>query len=99
MICDDRQDDLVAVPLADLEALIERASSRRFLTVRSAAMYTGLSEESVRRLVNTGKLKGYRPLRGRLLLDRRQIDAFILGSNRHPRNGRGYRHIKRPDTA
>ncbi len=69
-------DRLVAVPLADLHALIAQASGR-WLTIESAARYSDLSPESLRRLIAAGKLTAHRPRKGRILIDRRQLDQYI----------------------
>ena len=81
-------DKLVAVPLADLEQLVAR-SRRRWLSVADASDYCGLSQESVRRLLSAGKLTGHRPVRGKILIDRLQLDAVIAASSSQPRTGRG----------
>ena len=76
-----------------LDAVLEALSAppKRFLSVKAAGLYADLSEDSVRRLIERGELEGYRPVRGRVLVDREQLDRLILGSAQHgpPRNGRG----------
>ena len=74
-----------------LDAILDRLASppQRFLTVRSAASYADLSEDSIRRLIESGRLSVYRPVKGRLLVDRLELDNLILASTGHPRNGRG----------
>lgn len=76
-----------------LGALLERASAaeRRFLTVDGAADYSGLSSESVRRLLAAGRLTALRPVKGRIVIDRHELDAYVLGCNGRPRSGRGRR--------
>jgi excisionase family DNA binding protein len=64
----------------------------RFRSVAGAASYTGLSTESIRRLIAAGKLVAYRPVRGRIVVDLRQLDALVLGSTSTPRTGRGRAH-------
>jgi excisionase family DNA binding protein len=61
----------------------------RWLSVEQAANYAALSVESLRRLLAAGKLTAYRPRPGRVLIDRRELDALILGSTRRPTGGRG----------
>jgi len=54
----------------------------RFLSYKGAAIYCGMSQMTLRRLVDAGKLKTYRPTGedGRLVVfDRAELDAFILG--------------------
>jgi len=69
----------------------ERLASppQRFMTLRTASGYSDLSVDSLRRLVESGKLTAHRPVRGRVLLDRMELDQVILGSTTHPRTGRG----------
>lgn len=76
-----------------LDAILERLGSppQRWLTVRSAAAYSDLSEDSIRRLIESGKLAAHRPVRGRVLVDRLELDNVILGSTGRSRNGRGMR--------
>jgi excisionase family DNA binding protein len=64
---------------------------RRFLTVADAAVYTGLSQESIRRLLARGRLHALRPVRGRVLIDRHELEALVLTSTATPRTGRGRR--------
>ncbi len=65
------------------------SAPRRYLTIKSAARYADLSEESVRRMISAGKLTAYRPVRGRVLIDRQEFDAAIRASVTKPRSGRG----------
>lgn len=80
---------------ADLAAmlglLLERtaAGERRFFSVADAAVYASLSEESIRRLLSAGKLTALRPVKGKISIDRQELDAFILSSTARPRIGRG----------
>lgn len=52
----------------------------RWATVGQAAVYSGLSERSIRRLIERQELVGHRPVPGRLLVDLRALDALIRGS-------------------
>jgi excisionase family DNA binding protein len=53
----------------------------RFMGYKAAAIYCGMSEMTLRRLVEAGKLKTYRPTGGRLVVfDRAELDALIHGS-------------------
>jgi len=61
----------------------------RFLSVKAAAMYTELSEDSIRRMLERGALTAFRPVKGKILIDRQQLDSTILGSSSRPRSGRG----------
>jgi len=85
--------DTSLAEIADrLDALLQRIDQppQRFLTVGQAATYSGLSAESIRRLLAAGKLSPLRPVAGRVLIDRQQLDSLILSSgNYRPRIGRG----------
>jgi excisionase family DNA binding protein len=63
--------------------------SARFLTLEDSAAYVGVSVESIRRMVSTGKLTALRPVKGRIVLDRLQLDSVVLSSDSRPRKGRG----------
>lgn len=84
----DALPEVVTVNLADLQELIAR-SERRWLTVSSGAVYADLSEESIRRLLSAGRLTSHRPVKGRVLISRDELDAHIRGSVSVPRVGRG----------
>ena len=72
------------------DSTTERAQvSQRFMGVNDAAAYSGLSEKSIRRLVASGKITGLRPVRGRVLIDRLELDSLILSADSKPRVGRG----------
>ncbi len=74
-----------------LGALVDRAaeSSHRFLSVTAAAERSSLSVESIRRLLNSGRLTALRPVRGKILIDVRELDSMIASSKSSPRTGRG----------
>jgi excisionase family DNA binding protein len=75
---------------AKLDELLKRSGPpKRFLTVRSAAVYSDLSDDSIRRMFESGLLTAYRPVRGRVLVDRLQLDQVILSSTARPRRGCG----------
>lgn len=61
----------------------------RWLALEPAAAYSSLSVKSLRRLVSAGKLQAHRPVRGRIVLDRFELDAYIAGATATPRTGRG----------
>lgn len=65
---------------------------KRYLTVANAAVYCDLSEESIRRLVSTRKLTAHRPVRGRVLIDRHELDSLIRCSVANQKGGRGQAH-------
>jgi len=73
-----------------LDTLLARlAPPQRFLGVDSAASYADLSPDSIRRMVERGDLTGLRPVRGRVLIDRLELDQVILAATNRPCNGRG----------
>jgi len=82
--------ELLAAKLNELLDIAKRGSAR-FLTVQGAAEHSSLSPESIRRLISAGKLTALRPVRGRVLIDRRQLDSVVLSATQRPRRGRGIR--------
>jgi excisionase family DNA binding protein len=63
--------------------------AQRWATVNGAASHSAMSEESIRRLIAAGKLKAHRPVRGRILIDLRELDTLIETSVGVPRLSRG----------
>jgi excisionase family DNA binding protein len=55
----------------------EPAVVPRFLSYKQAAAYTGLSEMTLRRLVNAGRLHVARPMPGTVRFDRHELDAMM----------------------
>lgn len=76
-----------------LQSVLDRfaVTSCRYLTVEAAAHYTSLSTVSIRRLLSAGKLTAYRPVKGRILVDRNQLDAYVVSTTSLLRKGRGLR--------
>lgn len=74
-----------------LDAVLKRLDrpERRFLGVADAAAYASLSDESVRRLLSAGKLAALRPIKGKILIDRLELDSLVLSSGAKVRTGRG----------
>lgn len=66
-----------------------KGSASRFLTIETAALHVGLSISSIRRLLAAGRITALRPIRGRVLIDRLELEAFVLSSSNVPRTGRG----------
>ena len=64
-------------------------SSKGFLTLKKAAEYSDLSVESLRRLCESGKLTALRPVKGRIVVDRLELEAYIRSCTSTPRTGRG----------
>jgi hypothetical protein len=63
----------------------------RYLTVKRAANHCDLSESSIRRELSKGKLTALRPVKGRVLIDRLELENLIRSSDFRPRTGRGIR--------
>ncbi|MHB1038397.1 MAG: helix-turn-helix domain-containing protein [Pirellulales bacterium] len=78
---------------ARLDDLLARAGepAPRFVGVEEAARYASLSPESIRRLLSSGALTPLRPVRGRVLVDRAELEQFVLTSTGSIRRGRGHR--------
>jgi excisionase family DNA binding protein len=97
----DEHDPRIDQPAAlDLDALAEAVARKvaeqlagrpapRYMTVAQTAVYTGLSADSVRSLLAGGKLTALRPVPGRVVIDRQELDAYLRASTRRPRSGRG----------
>jgi excisionase family DNA binding protein len=84
--------DLDALADAVADRLAERLAAlaqRRYLSVASASEYTDLSQDTIRGLLASHKLTALRPVPGRVLIDRRELDSLLAGSTRAPRRGRG----------
>ena len=64
-------------------------SSKGFLSIKHAAEYSDLSEKSLRRLCKSGKLTELRPVSGKIVIDRKELEAYIRSCNGTPRTGRG----------
>jgi hypothetical protein len=76
-----------------LEALVGHLApcGARWLPIDAASTYSGLSQQSIRRLLAAGKLTPHRPVPGRVLIDKRQLDALIQAAVGRPRSKRGRR--------
>ncbi len=85
--------DTLAAIDRKLDQLLARQSepAPRFLPLGAASRYAGLSEKSLRRLIDRGDLKGLRPCPGKVLVDRQEIDQLFLGATRQLTRGRGIR--------
>jgi excisionase family DNA binding protein len=84
--------DLDALADAIADRLAERLAAlatKRYLSVAEAAAYSSLSPDSVRSLLASNKLTGLHPVGGRVVIDKRELDAFLQASTKRPRRGRG----------
>ncbi|MGE0609533.1 MAG: helix-turn-helix domain-containing protein [Pirellulales bacterium] len=68
----------------------------RWLSIDRAADYSSLSVASIRRLLAGGKLVARRPVRGRVVIDRLELDSFVAGSVASIRVGRGKHRMTSP---
>jgi excisionase family DNA binding protein len=62
---------------------------KRYATVPQVALFTGLSDGTIRNLLATGQLTGYRPVPGRILLDLREVENFMHESAKRRCGTRG----------
>jgi len=76
--------EVVSIPAAELNELLKQAD-QRWLTVQGAAKYASLSDESIRRLLSSGRLTAHRPVPGRVIVNRSELDAVIRSSAGSPR--------------
>lgn len=88
--------DAIADLIAAVRSLAERVDAQswpRWLSVDAAARYTSLSQRSIRYLVAAGRLTPSRAVRGKLLIDRLQLDAALSAEcGTRLRRGRGIKN-------
>lgn len=83
---------------AKVDALLAAGSAPapRFLSIEKAASYCNLSPNSIRRMIGRGDLTPLRPVKGKIVVDRVQLEQLVLGATDRPVNGRGtHRHRRR----
>lgn len=78
---------MIAHGQTDAEQLPLQA--KKFLSIKSAAEYADLSQETIRKLLAMGKLTALRPVRGKILINRTELENLISSSTSTPRNSRG----------
>jgi excisionase family DNA binding protein len=84
-------------PIAELTAAVRELAQRvdgqcwpRWLSVEAAARYTSLSSKSIRNMVAAGRVTPSRAVRGKVLIDRLQLDAALSAEcGARLRRGRG----------
>jgi excisionase family DNA binding protein len=54
--------------------------SQRWLNFSEAEKYSGLSESTLRRLIDAKKLRVFRPTERKVLIDRGELDSLIEAS-------------------
>ena len=67
----------------------------RFFTVAGAAQWTGLSADSIRAMIDSHKVAAFRPVRGRILVGRLELERAILDSAAPQLDSRGAAARKR----
>ena len=82
-------EQVAALVAAQIAERLATTGTQRFFTVQDAAEFSGLSADSIRAMLAAGKLHGLRPVPGRVLIDRRELEAVILASTSRPRTRRG----------
>jgi excisionase family DNA binding protein len=82
--------EAVANRIADrLADRIAALMTKRYLSVQEAAAYCSLSADSIRGLLAGGKLTALRPVGGRVVIDKRELDSLLQASTKCPRRRRG----------
>jgi excisionase family DNA binding protein len=82
----------LAAAVRDLAARVDVQAWPRWLSVEAAARYTSLSPRSIRNLIAAGRVTPSRAVRGRVLIDRLELDAALSAEcGTRPRRGRGIR--------
>ena len=55
-----------------------KSNEQKYLTLQGAVLHSGISEGGLRGLIRRGELTAYRPLRGRILIKRTELEKLIL---------------------
>jgi excisionase family DNA binding protein len=82
--------DLLADSVVD--RFVDRLAAlamKRYYSVAEASVYTSLSCDTIRAMLSARKLTALRPVGGRVLMDRRELDALLQASTACPRRRRG----------
>lgn len=102
----EKQKQATALDATDIFALFNRLDAklekllsptdgqgeRSFMSLKTAAFYSDLSQKTLRRFIADGSLTAYRPAKGKVLLKRKELDALINKSTKQVRSGRGIKH-------
>jgi excisionase family DNA binding protein len=59
--------------------MADTATPTRYLRYQEAAQYTRVSVATLRRAVDSGRLRAYRPSEGRVVFDKSELDQFVHG--------------------
>lgn len=86
------RDDVYAILNRIESQLASLATSSKvqpeWMSPADAAIYSGLSIDSIRRLIYAGKVSGRRPVAGRLVINRRELDDYVRSSDGPSATGR-----------
>jgi excisionase family DNA binding protein len=61
--------------------MASQPDDKRFFDYAAASQYTSMSQQTLRRFVNAGKLTPHRPSGYKVLFTREQLDELVLGSH------------------
>ena len=64
----------------------------RYLSISRAAAFCSLSVSTIRNLLQRGKLRALRPVAGRVVIDRTELEKFVNQSTAVPLVRRGIHH-------
>jgi hypothetical protein len=53
---------------------------------------SGLSQDSIRNMLSSSRLTALRPVKGRVVIDRVELDAAVRARTCRPHRGRGHRN-------
>ena len=63
-----------------MSATTATETAQRYLTYPTASRNCGMSQQTLRRMVEAGRLRAYRPTGGRkVVFDVRELDALVRG--------------------
>ncbi len=90
----------LAAAVRDLAARVDAQTWPRWLSVAEASRYTSLSVRSIRNLISAGRVMPSRAVRGKVLIDRLQLDAALSAEcGKRLRRGRGIKKSNSGDGA
>jgi excisionase family DNA binding protein len=72
------------------------AVSRRYISIREATIYVGLSDDTLRRKIKAKELTAFTPTKGKILLDLHELDRLMRRSANRP-STRGQHLLDRDD--
>jgi excisionase family DNA binding protein len=63
-----------------MKKLLGDIANAAYLSLPQGEAYSGLSQMTIRRLEKKGLLKFYRPVPGRTLLNKQELEQYLAGS-------------------